>query len=193
MTPHDWQNQHPNGKQSERKNSERNNSERKSSERESNETQNDDSFAALFEKSAFQPTSKFDAIKIAPKPLFLNKKLSSKSPPNPGPAKSTSSKKSLPEYKIDLHHRTLKEASCLLHKRLWELLHGDDVAFKVKIVTGRGRHSKDGQFTMGDHAHGYVKNHFASHISFLEDSPSASLVNGIAVRGYFYVHLHKNS
>lgn len=88
---------------------------------------------------------------------------------------------------IDLHYLTVEEALKVLEQRIDDLLSRHSHV-QLKIITGRGRHSTQGPKIAG-HAHGFVTRKYSSNIVKIQESPDASMINNIALRGYFNVEL----
>ena len=88
---------------------------------------------------------------------------------------------------IDLHYLTVEEALKVLEQRIDDLLSRYGYV-RLKIITGRGRHSTQGPKIAG-HAHGFVTRKYSSNIVKIQESPDASMINNIALRGYFNVEL----
>ena len=88
---------------------------------------------------------------------------------------------------IDLHYLTVEEALKVLEQRIDDLLSRYGYV-RLKIITGRGRHSTQGPKIAG-HAHGFVTRKYSSNIVKIQESPDASMINNIALRGYFDVEL----
>lgn len=89
---------------------------------------------------------------------------------------------------LDLHGKTVKEAQAYLQREIDQLLamHG---VLELKIITGRGRHSEGGKLVLAQHVHRWVQEHYRSSVVSLQECPSESMINGIAVRGYFKLKL----
>lgn len=102
--------------------------------------------------------------------------------------KGRSKKKAAPPLmvEIDLHHHTREQAEQALSRRLEELrsLHHE---VKVRIITGKGRRSKDGKGVLVRTIHSFVVSRFKADIASIQPCPSDSTVDGRPVRGYFDV------
>lgn len=94
----------------------------------------------------------------------------------------------LPLIEIDLHHHSRAEAEQLLVRRFEELrsLHR---AIKVRIITGKGRRSADGQGVLVRTIHSFVSSRFRNDIEAIQPCPSTSTVDGRPIRGFFDVTL----
>lgn len=92
----------------------------------------------------------------------------------------------LPLIEIDLHHHSRAEAEQLLVRRLEELrsLHR---AIRVRIITGKGRRSADGQGVLVRTIHSFVSSRFQNDIQTIQPCPSTSTIDGRPIRGYFDV------
>ncbi|MCY4380675.1 MAG: Smr/MutS family protein [Proteobacteria bacterium] len=89
---------------------------------------------------------------------------------------------------LDLHHKTIREARDYLEKTIDRLLMTQRV-FRLKVITGRGRHSKNGPI-IADDSHKFIKTKYRDVIVYLQDSPTSSMLRGITVRGYFIVDMN---
>lgn len=92
----------------------------------------------------------------------------------------------LPEIEIDLHHHSQDEAKQRITHRLAELkaLHH---RVKVRVITGKGRRSKDGKGVLVRTIHSFVSTKFSKDIESIQPCPSDSTIDGRPIRGYFDV------
>ena len=127
----------------------------------------EESFGTLLERHPFKASDK-----------FVGAAVDSGSKKSPKKTFST---------QIDLHGKTLKEAQVYLESQVSGLLatHGK---VDLKIITGRGRHSQSGP-VLAENIHSWIRRRYRDSIVSLQECPSNSMINGIAVRGYFHVKL----
>lgn len=90
-------------------------------------------------------------------------------------------------FVLDLHGMTTSEAQYYLQNKIDALLHNHK-QITIKVITGRGRHSENGP-VLADVCHRFIQEHYRYHIRSIESSPASSMINRIAVRGYFTVIL----
>ncbi len=93
-------------------------------------------------------------------------------------------KKSQYQADIDLHQMTVKEAKKHILHTLDSL--PKHSTYQLRIITGRGRHSKNGS-VLGDEIYKFVKETLKNNIKKIDPNPSHSSINGISVRGHFVV------
>lgn len=92
---------------------------------------------------------------------------------------------------IDLHGLTVREANDELRRFLDRIL-GQRGGGKVtvRIITGKGIHSRDGA-VLPRECHDFVKQRYADSIVRIDDSPADVLLGGIPIRGHFDVVFKK--
>ena len=86
---------------------------------------------------------------------------------------------------IDLHYLTVAQSLLTLENKIEDLLIKHR-RVKLRVITGRGRHSNNGP-QIAQHAHNLVTTKFATQIIKIEACPTASMINNIALKGYFMV------
>lgn len=88
---------------------------------------------------------------------------------------------------IDLHHMSVALALKVLEAEMDVLLRRHR-RVKLKVITGRGRHSPRGP-QIAQQAHALVLTKFKSAIVKIGQCPTASMINNVALKGYFDVEL----
>jgi DNA-nicking Smr family endonuclease len=90
---------------------------------------------------------------------------------------------------LDLHRQTLEEARRLVDQELRELISrlkpGDKV--KLRIVTGKGRHSGPTGPVLPREIHRYVKQNYGRYILQIDESPADLILGELPLRGHFDV------
>jgi DNA-nicking Smr family endonuclease len=89
---------------------------------------------------------------------------------------------------IDLHGLTVEEAE----RHLMDVVHRFDLASEprtFKVITGKGRHSSNGQGVLIREIYQFVLSRFGPYILAIEESPDAVRIGGFALRGHFHVTL----
>ncbi len=87
---------------------------------------------------------------------------------------------------VDLHGLNLEEAK----QRVGQVVnHLRDMAglHKLKVITGKGHHSKQGDSVLAKEIHAFVLATFFRSIVEIEDSPDQVRLAGIPLRGHFHV------
>lgn len=88
---------------------------------------------------------------------------------------------------IDLHHMSVAQALKILEAEIEALL-SRHRRVKLKVITGRGRHSSQGP-QIAHHAYALVVTKFKSAILKIGECPTASMINNVALKGFFDVEL----
>ena len=91
-------------------------------------------------------------------------------------------------YQIDLHGLTLAESKQRLDNFFLRILDGKQ-RIRVKIITGKGRHTHDSTNLLARDVHVYVAQKYAERIVEIEQSPFEVQVGGLPIRGHFEVVL----
>ncbi len=104
----------------------------------------------------------------------------------PEPSVVRSRKMPQREYRIDLHGLHLEEAMAIVREKIdvWLL---DGQPFKVKIITGKGKHSEGGRGILSQEIHRYVLQRYPRDIQDIEESPHQVRLWGMPLRGHFNV------
>lgn len=89
---------------------------------------------------------------------------------------------------LDLHGLTAEEARDEIRQFIDRLLSQTHGKFTVRIITGKGLHSRDGAVLPRD-SHYFVKQRYSDRIVRIDDSPADVLLGGIPIRGHFDVVL----
>ncbi len=89
---------------------------------------------------------------------------------------------------LDLHGLTANEAKDEIRRFLDRLIAQTHGKFTVRIITGKGLHSRDGA-VLPREAHHFVSQRYSDRIVRLDDSPADVLLGGIPIRGHFDVIL----
>lgn len=96
------------------------------------------------------------------------------------------------EQRIDLHGLHLDQAMDLVREKIDLWLAGAQ-PFRVKIITGKGRHSVGGRGILSQEIHRYVLQRYRKDILSIEDSPDEIRLAGLPLRGHFYVSFRARS
>ncbi|MDE3268984.1 MAG: Smr/MutS family protein [Pseudomonadota bacterium] len=89
-------------------------------------------------------------------------------------------------YELDLHGLTLSESQQRIDSLFQRILRTGQRT-RVKIITGKGRHSRANTNLLARDVHIYVRQRYAEHIVSIEQSPDAVRVGGMPIRGHFEV------
>ena len=89
-------------------------------------------------------------------------------------------------YEIDLHGLTVKEARDFLSKKLHEIAnkHAGKL-IKIRIITGKGRHSGPEGSSLSHMAHSFVQEILGNKIIAITEAPSQVKINNLPIRGHF--------
>lgn len=90
--------------------------------------------------------------------------------------------------KLDLHGMTSLEAIEHLSEFI-EAKSSECRYLKLKIITGRGVHSKVGGPVLVKDIYEFVLERYSNLIQEIDDPPADTILDGLAIRGYFNVHL----
>lgn len=96
--------------------------------------------------------------------------------------------KKLKSIIIDLHQLTLPEAKNRIDDKIMELSSFTS-RVKLKIITGKGIHSKDGVSILAKEIHSYVASKYKQKIKQIDTSPEEVKINNRPIRGFFRVIL----
>lgn len=91
-------------------------------------------------------------------------------------------------YDIDLHGKTLDEAKVHIDLFVLGLQKRFQGVCELKIITGKGRHS-EGPGVLVRHIHEYIRLKYGGRILSIGENPADMIVNGLPIRGYFYVKI----
>lgn len=91
-------------------------------------------------------------------------------------------------YELDLHGLTLSEAQQHIDSLFNRVLQTKRRT-RIKIITGKGRHSRANTNLLARDVHTYVHQKYADHIISIEQSPYSVRVDGLPIRGHFEVIL----
>ena len=89
---------------------------------------------------------------------------------------------------IDLHGMTAVEAEAHVDSRISLVLLKASGPVRVKIITGKGRHSEGGGVLVRA-IYDFVKVRFCRQITRIDAPPAETLFDGLPLRGYFEVQL----
>lgn len=89
-------------------------------------------------------------------------------------------------YELDLHGLTLSESQQRIDALFNRILRAGQRT-KVKIITGKGRHSRADTNLLARDVHVYVRQKYAERIVSIEQSPYAVRVGDLPIRGHFEV------
>lgn len=92
------------------------------------------------------------------------------------------------ESKVDLHHLSVAESIQLLEHTIDPLLKTYSRVC-LQIITGRGRHSGADGPQIAPQAYQFISTHYRDQIIKIQDCPTTSMINNVAIRGYFTVEL----
>ena len=101
--------------------------------------------------------------------------------------KSSKGKSSKVERRVDLHGKTVAEARSVVGSLIEDLRMRYTGLVTLKVITGKGLHSKQGVGVLGREIHDYVSNKYVHNIVEIDDSPCDVLVHGVPIRGHFKV------
>lgn len=90
---------------------------------------------------------------------------------------------------IDLHGLTEEQAENKIREQVAGVLRGQRT--KLRIITGRGRHSGPGGPVLAVSIHQYVLARFGAIILDIEASPADTTMDGLTFRGHFHVTILK--
>lgn len=93
------------------------------------------------------------------------------------------------EQRIDLHGLHLDQAIDLVREKI-DLWLAQGQPLRVKIITGKGRHSAGGRGILSQEVHRYVLQRYRPDIASIEDSPDSVRLAGLPLRGHFFVVFH---
>jgi DNA-nicking Smr family endonuclease len=96
-------------------------------------------------------------------------------------------KKMAKDNVFDLHGMHLEEAKDFLRTEVQSLSRNKGSIVKVKIVTGRGTHSGPSGGVLCRDIHVFMRQNFFDNIVKIDESPDAVKLNGVPIRGYFFV------
>lgn len=116
-------------------------------------------------------------------PLAIKSKLSSQEPQN-----TRVSSEAIPTREIDLHRCTVAEARSLIDAAIARIITTRSTV-RLKIITGKGRHSGPKGPILAREIHTYIATTYANHIVSLEESPADAVLGGLPLRGHFHVVL----
>ncbi len=103
--------------------------------------------------------------------------------------KSSKGKSSKLNRKIDLHGKTVSEAQRAVSHLMEELRQQYTGVVSLKVITGKGLHSKQGVGVLSREIHDYISNKYTHNIMEMDDSPCDVLIHGVPIRGHFNVVL----
>jgi DNA-nicking Smr family endonuclease len=98
---------------------------------------------------------------------------------------------------IDLHRCTVEEARRAIDAVFAQLvtpgtsLWRQGALVRLKIITGKGKHSGPAGPVLAREIHRYVALTYASHIVSIEESPADVVLGGLPLRGHFHVVLRR--
>ena len=90
---------------------------------------------------------------------------------------------------LDLHGHTLREAKEVLDSLVLDVINSKMDSLSLKVITGRGLHSKDGPGVLAREIPLHLSAKWARRIVFIEESPANLLLGDIPLRGSFIVIL----
>jgi DNA-nicking Smr family endonuclease len=88
---------------------------------------------------------------------------------------------------IDLHGLNLTEAKAECDSRLSGVVNSTRAGIKVRIITGKGRHSQGGEGTLIKHIYSHVLKCWSSQIKKIDEDPDLLRIDGLPIRGHFDV------
>ncbi len=92
---------------------------------------------------------------------------------------------------LDLHGKTLVEAQTAIDQKFNQVLSATSANIRIRVITGKGRHSGPGGWVLAREIHDYVRRQYNELIQSIDPSPADSLINGLPLRGFFDVELRK--
>lgn len=96
-------------------------------------------------------------------------------------------------HKIDLHGLTVQEAQSEVDRKINELARTHSGRFTLRIITGKGLHSPDGEGVLAREIWDYVHQRYQNSIESMDASPSDVKLAGRLVRGHFDVTFQKTT
>ena len=113
-------------------------------------------------------------------------------PPSKSSSKSSGKRSSGGDAKsIDLHGMTLNEAVRAVDRFLDGVVFDLRGEVRVKIITGKGRHSGPDGAVLPGGVYKHVKSTWRRHIVRIDESPQDVSIAGLPIRGHFDVRLKK--
>lgn len=113
-------------------------------------------------------------------PEFIDKE-------NDLPQKPVATKSSSSFHELDLHSFTLAESQRRIDALFQQVISTQKV--RIRIITGKGRHSRDGENLLARDVHAYVVQKYQDWIVEIEQSPHEVLLGSLPIRGHFEVVL----
>ena len=94
---------------------------------------------------------------------------------------------------IDLHGYDVQSAQrkVSLYVRNFFEMNPTAPLLHLRIITGKGRHSKEGKGKLIEDIYHFVKVHFKGSILAIDDPPAELKINSIPIRGHFEVRISK--
>ncbi|HYX38921.1 MAG TPA: Smr/MutS family protein [Oligoflexus sp.] len=100
--------------------------------------------------------------------------------------KASKTHKATMVHELDLHGLRLDEAQHTVREFLNGLCEMTGM-HRVKIITGKGHHSQQGNSVLAKEIHSFVLQTFRRVIMEIEDSPDQVRLAGVPLRGHFHV------
>lgn len=88
---------------------------------------------------------------------------------------------------VDLHGLTLDEAVVVVDRAIAGLLVMKAGSKKLRIITGKGRHSPGGSGLLVTEVYRHVVARWSAALKTIDSPPDRDLINGLPVRGHFDV------
>lgn len=105
----------------------------------------------------------------------------------PGSRRERGKRKKQPTpHDVDLHGCTVDEARVKIDTVIQALGSGE---ISLNVITGKGRHSRGKGPVLAREIHTYMKRKYHDSILEIEDSPADATINGVAIKGHFFVRL----
>lgn len=90
-----------------------------------------------------------------------------------------------PDLTIDLHGLKLEEAKRYVEDQIAQALSERSQPFRVRVITGKGRHSQGRGGVLAQQIHPFVQKKFARLLTSIDAAPDQSHISGVLLRGHF--------
>lgn len=92
---------------------------------------------------------------------------------------------------LDLHGLNLSEALAEVDRLFSKVTAGVKFEQRVRIITGKGRHSTTGEGVLVRSVYDHVKRQWSAFIKRIDSPPADDLIEGLPLRGHFDVLLSR--